>query len=136
VRSVVTNKTGKSPGFIRVRRHLWASRWPDKIGSRGYDLVRSVRINGKPTHKFVLSLGSLKDERPERGKYSLTEFWITAIKRMQYHGLDKAQRYHLAQAVMRKGVSLPSPEQCRWHKLAWPLLVASLDEVIGWLRQR
>ena len=90
-------------------------------------------IDGKPRHKFVFGLGSLKDERPERGKYSLTDFWINAVGRMKRHGLDESQRRRLADAVVRKGVPLPSLEQCRWHKQAWQ--AADLDEILGWLRQ-
>ena len=65
---------GKNQGYIRVR---WrTSLRPGGIGSASYDLVRAVQIDGKPRHKYVLGLGSLKDERPERGKHSLTDFWV------------------------------------------------------------
>jgi hypothetical protein len=37
---------------------------------------------------------------------------------------------------MRKGVSPPSLEQCRQHKLAWPSQATDFEEIIGWLRQR
>jgi hypothetical protein len=126
----VGNYMTKSHGFIRVRRRNF---YPSRFGAAGYDVVHAVRINGKPRHTFVLGLGSLRDKRPERGKYSLTDFWVGAIERMKRHGLDEQERRQLADAVTRKGVPLPSVEQCRWHKLAWLTMIEPLDEILGWL---
>jgi hypothetical protein len=36
-------------------------------------MVRAVWIDGKPRHKFVLGLGSLKDERPKRDGFDEAE---------------------------------------------------------------
>ena len=60
------------------------------------DLVRAVWIDGKPRHKFALGLGSLKDERPSRGKHSLPVFWIKAVTRMKRYGFDEAERRRIA----------------------------------------
>jgi hypothetical protein len=102
------------------------------VGVASYDLVRAVRINGKPSHKFVLGLGSLRDERPSRGKYSLTDFWIEAIKRMKRYGLDEPERRQIADALIRKGAGLPSLEQCQWYKMVFPSS-SEPDEIMGWL---
>ena len=40
-----------------------------------FDLVPAVRVNGKPRQKFVLELGSLKDERERH----LMRFWVNAL---------------------------------------------------------
>jgi hypothetical protein len=124
----------RSLGFIRVRHRTFASRYPVKVGSASYDLVRAVRIDGKPRHKFVLSLGSLKDERPLRYKHSLTYFWIEAMARMKRHGLNEPERRQIADALVRKGVDLPSLEECQWHKMVHRWSAEPLDEIIGWLR--
>jgi hypothetical protein len=123
----------KSLGFIRVRRRTFSASYPQKLGAASYDLVRAVRIDGKPRHTFILGLGSLRDERPERGKHSLMDFWTSAITRMQHHGLGKLQRQQLAEAMVRKGVPLPSSDQCRWQKMATPWMTEP-DEILGWLR--
>jgi hypothetical protein len=49
-------------GFIRVRRRSLTPYWEHSAtASASYDIVRAVRIDGKPRHVFVLGLGSLKD---------------------------------------------------------------------------
>jgi len=61
-------------GFVRVRKRKLKgghADWRDYRESRGllatasasFDLVRAVRANGKPRHKFVFGLGSVKDKR-------------------------------------------------------------------------
>jgi isopenicillin N synthase-like dioxygenase len=53
-----------------------------------------------------------------------------------FYATGHSQRRRLAEAIMRKGVSPPSLEQCRQHKLAWPSQATDFEEIIGWLRQR
>ena len=46
------------------------------------------------------------------------KFWVDAVTRMTRYGLDEPQRHRLADAMVRKGVPVPSLKQCQWHKLA------------------
>ena len=59
-------------GFIRVRKRKIKgghAEWRDYHAANGtlaetsasFDLVRAVRVNGKPRHEFVLGLGSQKN---------------------------------------------------------------------------
>ena len=92
-------------GFIRVRKrklkggHASVRSLPVFYGARAtasesYDLVRAVRVDGKPRHVFVLGLGSLKTpERDERNE--IGQFWLLAIGRMVRHGLTDDQRQRL-----------------------------------------
>src|SRR5262245_33360533 len=51
--SIIGNDTAM---FVRVRKRQLL-----KFGaSASYEIVRGVRVNGKPTQKFLLGLGSLK----------------------------------------------------------------------------
>src|SRR6266508_2633597 len=72
-------------GFIRVRRRTLTPYWEHSAtASASYDIVRAVRIDGKPRHVFVLGLGSLRDvETSGRRAY----FWQHAVERMVAHGL-------------------------------------------------
>jgi hypothetical protein len=104
-------------GFIRVRKRKLKSghpAWRDVRGrvatiSMSFDIVRAVRVDGKPRHEFVLGLGSLRDYNPRRG---LVQFWIDAIRRMIKHGLTKEQRERFVAEMARKGARLPSDAQC------------------------
>jgi len=115
-------------GFIRVRKRKlygrahWVVSRRSKTGyvkrydravplpAASYDIVRAVRLNGKPTHKFVLTLGTLR-------QYSQTErtieFWTGAVRRMAQHGLSKEQRKHFVLACVRKGAQLPTLADCK-----------------------
>ena len=70
----------KPIGFIRVRKRKLSpprTYWERPTASASYDIVRAVRVNGQPTHKFVLGLGSQPDN--ERAN---VWFWTDAIRRM------------------------------------------------------
>jgi hypothetical protein len=104
-------------GFIRVRRRklkgghpMWQGHHTSARASASFDLVRAMRVGGKPRHQFVLGLGSLKDNHRE-GVLAL--FWAHAIRRMARHGLTLAQRRCLIDELVRKGAPLPTVEQCR-----------------------
>jgi hypothetical protein len=126
-------------GFIRVRKRKLNGGGPDRLPiyrkraleSVSFDLVRAVRVNGKPRHKFVLGLGSLKDER-ER---DLMQFWVHAIGRMCRHGLKPAQRRRLADEMIRKGAPLPTAKQCNEFRDGWrgERCQAQVDEITAWL---
>ena len=67
--------------------------------SASFDLLRSVWNNGKPTHKFILTLGSQRSDRDHAG------FLQRANERMARHGLDPAQRQRLIAEMIKKGAS-------------------------------
>jgi hypothetical protein len=98
----------KTIGFIRVRRR------PATFRGEGlnYDIVRAVRVNGKPTHKYVLGLGIYYKDHP-------MSFWRDAVERMTKHGLSKAQRQHFVAACVRKGARLPTRAECKKQEQSW-----------------
>ena len=65
---------------------------------------------GKPTHRFVLGLGTLHHPR------SYMRFWMNAVHRMAQHGLSKEERKHFVQAISRKGVRLPTKAECKEYE--------------------
>ena len=114
---------GADIGFVRVRKRKLKGGHPDwrlyraRHGmlasmAMSFDLVRAVRINGKPRHVFVLGLGSQKDH-PNRGDRDLVHFWVRAISSMRRHKLTPEQRCWLAVELVRKGARLPTIKACR-----------------------
>lgn len=129
-------------GFIRVRKRTlkggdasWRA-YRERAGtlvtaSMSFDLVRAVRVDGKPRHKFVLGLGSLKDNR---GCSVLAGFWIQAIRKMRRHGLDVQQRHCLANQMARKGAPWPTAEQCDGYVESWNKhFEEHMDELKTWI---
>jgi hypothetical protein len=116
-------------GFIRVRKrklkpkYRW-SKSKDKWGchykiwdksalvSLSYDLVRAVRINGQPRHKFVLGFGS-PASRYMSERRGITFFWMHSFDRMEEHGFPREQRFHIAEMLACKGIPLPTVKECR-----------------------
>jgi hypothetical protein len=109
-----------STGFIRVSKRKLKGGHPDlrdyraeagelATASLSFDLVKAVRINGKPRHVFVLGLGSQKNF--ERAG-NLVRFWTFAISRMKRRGLTYHQRRRLALKMVRKAARLPTLEAC------------------------
>jgi hypothetical protein len=116
-------------GFIRVRKRKlkpkfrWSKgkdKWGgyykiwDKSGptSFSYDLVRAVRINGEPRHKFVLGFGS----PVSRWTNSTEHFWVRAFNKMARHGFSKDQQFQIAEQLKRKGIPLPTVKECKAGK--------------------
>jgi hypothetical protein len=103
-----------TPVFIRVRKRtlkgghpMWRS---GPKASMSFDLVRGVRVNGKPRHQFVLGLGS-QQAKPRYWNENVT-FWTKAIRRMTKHGIPAPQRQRLLADMVRKGARLPSSDEC------------------------
>jgi hypothetical protein len=128
-------------GFIRVRkRQLKGGHrdWRDYRARNGmlattsasFDLVRAVRVNGKPRHEFILGFGSQKDI--ERNSFAW--FWVRAIWRMTKHGLAEPQRRRLIEEMLRKGARLPNLEQCEQHTANWPRNSMEIGELVRWLQ--
>jgi hypothetical protein len=122
--SVVTKSRARATfgndnvGFIRVRRRTLTPYWEDGATvSASYDLVRAVRVDGKPRHKFVLGLGSQKDV--ERSGH-VGHFWDRAVGRMIRHGLTEARRRYFLTEMVRKGATLPSRKQYAQFLEVWP----------------
>jgi hypothetical protein len=100
-----------------------------------FDLVKAVRVDGKPRNKFVLGLGSQKDGVTGRIAAHLL---LIAISRMKRHGLNETQRRLLLSEMIRKGARRPTitevegwlPDQV-WMRANWTPLV---DELTAWLR--
>jgi hypothetical protein len=121
-------------GFIRVRKRKlkpkfrW-SKGTDKGGCRykiwdktaptslSYDLVRAVRINGQPRHKFVLGFGSPASASKGMGeRRGITFFWMHSFDRMEEQGFPREQRFHIAEMLACKGIALPAVKECRVEK--------------------
>jgi hypothetical protein len=145
-------------GFIRVRKRKLTPKFRWHKNKRGtyrkvrdksaptqsfsYDLVRAVRINGKPRHKFVLGFGS-----PVSGWYSSVErFWARAFGKMARHGFTKDQQFQIAEQLKRKGIPLPTVKECKkgkaeaieWNE-AYPDFASPperYDAVIAFVRRR
>lgn len=95
-------------GFIRVRNRELKGAHRDRYGrpitsSASFDVIRAVRVDGRPTHLFVLGLGSQKSIDP----HGRCWFWIRAIHRMIRYGLTECQRDRLLAEMVRKGARLP-----------------------------
>ena len=127
--AVVTFGNDTIGGFIRVRKRKLKGGHPDMRAYRAatggrlatvsmsFDLVRAVRVNGKPRHEFVLGLGSQKDV--ERYKDADVTFWVHALESMQRHGFNEDQCRYLFGELIRRGARLPTAEQCQdseWAK--------------------
>jgi hypothetical protein len=115
--------------FIRVRRRAlkgghrdWRAYRKSKgliaEASASYDVVRAVRINGKPRQKFLLGLGSLKVKERDEAR-DLIWFWVHAMCRMRRHGLSDEQQRRLIAALVRKGVQKPSTDECLRFAKEW-----------------
>jgi hypothetical protein len=122
-------------GFIRVRKRKLKDRRARNgmlatASASSYDLVRAVRVNGKPRHAFVLGLGSLKDHECAGG---LVWFWVGAVRRMVRRGLAEYQRQRLLAEMARKGARLPTIAQCEIPARIFP---AEHDEFVRWLQYR
>jgi hypothetical protein len=104
---------GNDAHFVRVRRRKLngCQHHHGRIitASSSFDVVRAVRINGKPRHKFLFGLGSLKEPT---AVWALLWFWSDALRRMNDHGLDQRQRLRLIDALVRKGVPKPPLAEC------------------------
>jgi hypothetical protein len=105
-------------GFIRVRKRKLKGAHRARYGrpitsSASFDVVRAVRVDGRPTHLFVLGLGSQKSIDP----HGPCRFWIWAIHRMIRHGLTESQRYRLMAEMVRKGARLPGFADCDQRRL-------------------
>ena len=80
-------------GFVRVRKRTLKGGHPSSRAWRrdadiatsaaSFEVVRAVRVNGKPRHKFVLGLGSWKNATRAN---DLVAFWIRAVGNMKLHG--------------------------------------------------
>jgi len=116
-------------GFIRVRkRKLKGST------SASFDLVKAVRLDGKPRHKFVRGFGSQKDTDDS---WALCGVWDHAIGRMVKNGLAEDQRARLVAEMVRKGAQLPPSIECdkfvrfysghNWNR-------PGVSELIRWMR--
>ena len=127
-------------GFIRVRRRKLKGGQPSvralpslygerARGSVSFDLVKAVRVDGKPRHKFVLGLGSQKDGATGR---VAAHMLLLAIGRMKRHGLNVAQRRALLTELIRKGARRPTIAECEgWNmNSTW---TAYVDELAAWL---
>ena len=96
--------------FVRVRRRKLKGghyRWRtgDRItASASYDVVHAVRIDGKPRHKFLFGLGSLKEGNSD---HEMVLFWDHAISKMKRNKLDEERRRRLMDEMIRKGVPAP-----------------------------
>jgi hypothetical protein len=108
--------TDRSCGFVRVRKRKLkgAGGWLGGLAmsSASFDLVKAVRVDGKPRHEFVLSFGSQKNadrsqaptlRQREIEDTDLCRFWVRATHRTIRHGLTSAQRQRLIAELIRKG---------------------------------
>src|SRR6516165_10219869 len=140
----VVTKTGQcypfdNYGFIRVRKRRLKAGDPNartwrrylSLTSQSFDLVKAVRIDGKPRHKFVLGLGSQQQKADDgRPVSNLCWFWVRAVWRMIRHGLTPEQRRRLIAEMARKGARLPTTAECEKHRSSsWPG-AAAIAEIV------
>jgi hypothetical protein len=130
-------------GFIRARKRKLKGGHRDwrayraRTGtlastSTSFDLVKAVRVDGKPRHEFVLGLGSQKDVE-RHGGHDLCWFWAHAVHRMIKHGLAEDQRDRLLSEMVRKGARFPTIAECEEHARSWPLNQSAINGLISWL---
>jgi hypothetical protein len=128
-------------GFVRVRKrelkggHPSSRYWRTEAGlaateSKSFDVVRAVRVDGKPRHQFVFGLGSQKDQESDGG---IAYFWLRALYRMQRNGLNAEQRRALTKEMLRKGAEPTTPDIFR-QRFGSNGYVKEVDktEVISW----
>ena len=89
-------------------------------------MVKAVRVDGKPRHKFVLGLGSQKNY----DKRHIMWFWYYAIRRMKRHGLTEAQRYRIAAEWVRKGARSPNRRTGSRGRRGWPYMKPVVAEMV------
>jgi hypothetical protein len=120
-------------GFVRVRKRKLTG----KTASVSYDLVRAVRVNGKPRHKFVMTLGSQKNTLQGCG---LADFWMSFFLRKQRdRGLSKDQCWDIARKMIAKGARLPTLDSCKRYKETLPpnsVRTPGIDEAIAFIEAR
>lgn len=113
-------------GFVRVRKRKLKGGHPHALYGKGplasasFDLVKAVRIDGKPRHVFVLGLGSLK--QPTHRESERMWFWVRAVQSMRRHGLNDEQCRRLLADCVRKGAPKPTAKECRWFTRGWPYM--------------
>jgi hypothetical protein len=130
-------------GFIRVRKRSLKGGHPVRryrsgpgklqTGSMSFDLVRAMRVNGKPRHEFVLGLGSQKNVDWHNNE--IIYFWARAVHRMTDHGLVERQRQRLIAEMVRKGARLPPRAQCEQVVRTYPHNQV-IGELLRWLQSR
>jgi hypothetical protein len=131
-------------GFVHVRKralkggHYSSRYWRTKAGlvateAYSFDLVRAVRINGKPRHQFILGFGSQKNVFRD---CDLVHFWMDAVRRMARHGLAELQRRRLVGQMARKGAKFPPPDLCSGWTYWCPETVAEVVGYIGEFAER
>jgi hypothetical protein len=117
----IRKRKRKLKGGHRDWRHYRSARGILVTESASYDVVKAVRINGKPRQKFILGLGSLKTPQVGTccGVHPLIWFWHHAIRRMREHGFDEVTRLRLIEAVARGGVPRPDRTKCEEATRLW-----------------
>lgn len=110
--------------FVRVRKRKLKMKWVhgrrrnicyrckrfDNLPtvSASYDVVRAVRINGKPRQKFIAGLGSLQTPISTWG---LLWFWRDALAKIQI--FSERQRSSIFAGLIRKGVGTVTKADCQ-----------------------
>jgi hypothetical protein len=106
-----------SVGFIRVRKRKLGYNGHRNTTSASYDLVRAVRVNGTPRHKFVLGLGSFKHGgEPYR---HIGWFWSDVFDKMHRAGIGVERQHELADEMVRKGAPLITATKYRDFVEGW-----------------
>lgn len=137
--SAAFGNDGNRIGFIRVRKRKLKGGHPSWRAARAgmgrlastsisFDLVRGVRVGGKPRHQFVLGLGSQKDNVTGHVAALMLRH---AVIRMMRHGLDESQRRALLTELIRKGARRPSVAECEGFRSSTAHSI--IDELVAWL---
>jgi hypothetical protein len=106
--------------FIRVRRRKLKGgspqvrRNPQYYGPRptesaSFDVVRAVRVDGKPRQKFLCGLGSIKQGLND---HDALRFWVSALCRMTRADFDAQCRRKIVLLAHAKGAPLPPLANC------------------------
>jgi hypothetical protein len=119
-------------GFIRVRERTLPEPWPSNAcrNSRSFNLVRSVRINGKPRQRFVAGLGYQRDAMSD---WDIGHFWHRAFLRLRRHRYDT---HRLADEMVRKGARLPVLACIEQQQQRFSLSAGIYADIAAWLTTR
>jgi hypothetical protein len=92
-------------------------------------LVQSERRDGKPRHKLVAYLGSIREERMEEER-TKKWFWQAADRALEELALPAAERQRIEEALASR-VRRPDAAKCESEETAIRLEIARIDAMFG-----
>jgi hypothetical protein len=124
---------GNYSGFIRVRKRKLGYNHRGNATSASYDLVRAIRVNGVPRHKFIVGLGSFKHGgEPYR---HIGWFWSNVFDKMHHAGISIKRQHELADEMVRKGAPLITATEYQYFVEGWPYMKnkKTAPAIVAWI---